>query len=432
MLYGPLRPGVATADILGPGQGLTFQQVAFDYVGLSPVPYSQYGEVFVNYSALPAGDSSGYINVVLQNGGWAVQNLPVASSSGYPGLGQYFNLGAAANGSPISGLSAFAEFTTNPLSSAPSGSFQTYDSGNGNFAQAVVTNAQGRGADRSVNPGPPSPNGATIFGSGANSLTFQPGHTNVEQDVNQCGPGSVANSFDYLRTRYGVPIPNNQTNTPGIAGNPATSLVAQLDTAMGRAQGQTVSDNNFLNGKLTYLANNKITDLRIDFETGAGGGGTLPAANVQAGGLTAMYDGAVTGKWITGELQAGEDVELGLGFAGGGGHWIDMIGGGTILGVPWVAYIQDANQGFDANTGTTDLNGGTGLFDGGYGFAYLSTDKNGNVTLSGIDGAGGLAGTIDVAVAESVPEPSTLVLTLTGLLSIGACHWWRRGQETKT
>jgi hypothetical protein len=410
-----LQPTLAQIAV-NPGQGVSFQQGGFDYSGLAAQPYSQYGMVFVDYATLNSslGASSGFVNVVLSNGQWAVQNLPVQSLSGYPGLSMYFDLGSGANNNPVSSLGAYVSFSTTAQMVAPVGTDQTFDSTNGNFTHTVFNNAQGDGAPRPANPGAPNPNGG-IFGAGKTTVTFQPGHTNVEQDVNQCGPGAIANSFDYLKNRYKIKIPN--ANTPGIAGQPPGSLVGQIDSLAGRAQGQTISNMQFLTGKLTYLANNKITGLSIDHQ---GGDGAIGTGNVTIGGLTSHYDGKVNVDWIIRQVQAGQDVEMNVRWDGGGGHWVDLIGGGYINGNPWVAFVNDANQGFDAKTGTTALNGGVGLFDGGLDFSYLTTDNNGNVRFQNwVDGN---KARVNFVVAESLPEPTTILLCL----SAGTLAFWRK------
>jgi hypothetical protein len=103
-------------------------------------------------------------------------------------------------------------------------------------------------------------------------------------------------------------------------------------------------------------------------------------------------------------LKKGEDVEMGW-VSGNGGHVVDLIGGGTILGVPWVSFIQDANQGQD---------GGTNWFDGGVGFSLFS-DQNILATWVG----GTTQATLDFAFSESVPKPSTWAMMLLGFAGIG-------------
>lgn len=263
-------------------------------------------------------------------------------------------------------------------------------------------------------------------------IGFQTGHDpSIEQDLNQCGPASVANSLQYLENRFGLLVA--QKNIPGIAGNPPNSLVGQLDNTMTRAQGQPISNNQFITGKLHYLANANIKGLKIKHR---GGDGAIGTGDVTSSGLTSVFQGGVTANWIISELKKGEDVEMNIRWTGGGGHWVDLIGGGYILGVPWVAFEHDFNQGFDGANNKTAINGGTGLFDGGYGFSFLPTDVNGNVMFRNwVDGS---TAKVNFLVSESIPEPSTIILIVLGLILLwvhsksqtGTTERNNRGQNT--
>lgn len=149
----PLTSTPVLATPISPGQGISFEQVAFDYSGLSPIPFSQYGTMFADYSTLNAnGFSSGFINVI-SGGQWIVQNLPVSAASGYPGLSVMFDLGLSANGSPVTGLNAYSDFSATPWALAPTGAPTNFDTTNGNFSTTLVTNAQETGPTVQPIPG---------------------------------------------------------------------------------------------------------------------------------------------------------------------------------------------------------------------------------------------------------------------------------------
>ena len=103
-------------------------------------------------------------------------------------------------------------------------------------------------------------------------------------------------------------------------------------------------------------------------------------------------------------------------FEGGGGHVINITGAGKILGVPWISWTHDANQGFD-NNGTpgdvtddkTLLNGGVNWWDGGIGWSPV---VNGETTFFLKDFH------LAFAVSESIPEPMTLALLGAGSLTL--------------
>jgi hypothetical protein len=432
LAIGMLFCSVASAVSVPQNSGITMQQVGFDYPGAAAdEPNSSYAEINLDFAALgTSGFGAGYINVV-SPAGWVVQNLPVTPGNSYPGISTYFDLGLTP-GTNEPALTATVDWSPSALTAAPAVANTLYSNTGGNFTLDEVNDLEGDGANRTT---PPASNpGAINFGGGATSITYQPGHsTNVEQDVNQCGPASVANSLDYLRNRYGINVPAAQTNTPGVRNNQGNSIVGRLDDTMDRNQGDPIGNHQFITGKLRYLKNNNVQGLSVEFVGGdadvSNGGANFVDNGAGGSGLTAQNDGKVTAQWILDQLAKGQDVEMNVRWTGpgGGGHWVDLIAGGTIAGVPWVAYINDANQGFNpaapppGSGGNTAINGGVGLFDGGYNGSFLTTDINGNVFFrSWIEGSGAR---VNFAVAESpVPEPGAVALVFTA----GSFFWLKK------
>jgi hypothetical protein len=170
---------------------------------------------------------------------------------------------------------------------------------------------------------------------------------------------------------------------PGIDGKPASSLVGQIDKTMNRQPGQPVSDSGAIVGKLAYIGGNGLGD---DLVVKHWGGAFVPGDRSRSGvtssdesdgeGAPSLFD------WIVAELEAGEDVELALGYAGGGGHWVDVTAAGRILGVPWIAWVHDGDQGDK---------GGTRVEDGGAVWSLVVDGK----TLGFSDA------TLDFAMSES-------------------------------
>lgn len=401
-----LLPAGAWGQAVNPGEGVSFAQVNFTYAGASQ-SFSQYGQAFIDYAAIASNfGSTGFINVVT-NDGWAVQNAPVHAASNLPGISKMFDLGASGL---QTNLQAYVEFSTTPLTSAPVGSFS-------NFGLAQVqTNAQGDTAVRTAPPGPPPANGGVAFSDSTFSFIFQPNHSaSVEQDDNQCGPASVANSMQYLQSRWGIQF--GDQHIPGIAGNPPESRVGRLDDTMGRPAGTPISNNQFLSGKLQYLANAGVTGLRLEHQGGdRTGGGGIGDGDFNHAGLTSRDFGAtVTADFILNQLARGEDVEMNIRWIPGpGGHWVTLVGGGLIGGRPFVIFYHDAQQ---------DAAGGTGLFDGGYGFSFLTTAGDGTLRFRNfVDGS---EARVNFVVSESaVPEPSTMLLSAVGL--VGAAMAYRK------
>src|SRR5438876_621892 len=81
----------ASAVTVPENQGITLQQVSFDYPGITAdEPNSSYGEINLDFGTMNTnGFGAGYINVA-QGPNWVVQNLPVSTGNGYPGISTYF------------------------------------------------------------------------------------------------------------------------------------------------------------------------------------------------------------------------------------------------------------------------------------------------------------------------------------------------------
>jgi len=379
---------------VAPGQGVNLAQVNFTFSG-APQGDSGYGLVAVDFSGVAAatGVSTGFVNIA-SDAGWVVQNLPVDLSSGHPGLSTMFNLGVP-HGRDVSTVKIAVDYSAAPLTSFAAVPGTEFSVG------SVDYNAEGRGGPMvSVPSLPLTPEIPWLIG-GATTFLWETTRESVEQDVNQCGPGSLANSLQWLEKRYGLNVPHE--HKPGIAGNPPDSLVGQIDLTMDREPHTTVTDEEFMFGKLEYIAENGLSDKLIikhwggrfaPFDYTYVGSHTVTSRDKQHGGLTLV-------EWIRKEIEDGEDVELALG--GPSGHWVNVTGAGTVLGVPWITWVHDANQGNP---------GGNNWWDGGYGFSFISDGKL-RTFLPDY--------TLDFAVSESVPDdgagvclPVLLVLLLGG------------------
>ena len=240
-------------------------------------------------------------------------------------------------------------------------------------------------------------------------LSWQPGHPNIEQDTNQCMPGSVGNSLQWLENTQGINVPHN--HVPGIRDN---TLNGQLDLAMTRpAHAYTPSAIAMLRGKLSYIdTNNLDDDLMISHKQRTGI--TWLNGNQTVGGATSVEDTSNTSliNWIVDQIQAGKDVEIRIGWDGGGAHAVQLTGAGYILGVPWLSWAHDANQGHTGNN--VDINGGINWFDGGLGWSPVVNNR-----LVGYIGGQFLTGTVDFAIAEMIPAPGSLALIAIAVTIVG-------------
>lgn len=382
----------AEAVTVGLDQGLQFSQLNLTFEGDNQ-PDSGYGLAVVDFDKLVSetGLSKGYLNIATPTG-WAVQNMPIDAAWKYPGSSVMFNLGNT-GGNDVTSLMAYADFSAAPATSFAGGPAAQFAVGDLDY------NAEGRGLPAPPGPVPPPPPVPVIpwNPNGATKAEQQVFRKSVEQDKNQCGPGSLANSLQYLEDVYGIFVSDD--HVPGINGNPSNSMVGAIDTYMKRQPHQTVTDWDFMTGKLDYI---EAAGLDDDLVIKHWGGGFAPGDWTSTDGSVVSKDETDTMSlidWVIDQIEDGEDVELALG--GSMQHWINVTGAGEILGIPWISWTHDAKQG-NNDDGTTSNNGGTDPWDGGTGWSPII---DGQLVFF-------LAGaTPDFAVSESIaPEPGTIIL----------------------
>jgi hypothetical protein len=376
------------APPLFPDMGLTLDRLDLQF-GDAYQENSFYGMATVNYDALisSTGITGGFVNVATPQG-WVVRNLPVDPDAGYSGLSVMFDLG------PYDGIDAiptYATYTPEPL--VCFGPFPEVDFSVGHR----LYNAQGSHEIRSTLPTTSVDLSVVTFGfGGLIEGVWQPGHPSVEQDTNQCGPAAVANSLQWMEDEYGIKIPHD--HEPGIRDD---TLPGELDQDMNRPAHQPVASAvNFVDGKLRYVDDNDLADEVHVKHKSRQGINWIPNSRTIGDATSHVNNDPDTSflDWLLAELEAGEDVELRIGWTGGGGHYICLTGGGRILGVPYLTWVHDADQGHDGND--VDENGGVSADDGGHGFSWV----DGNQIRCFIEGETGTA-TIDYAVSESPIYP---------------------------
>ena len=351
----PLTPTVSAEPST---TGITFSQVDFVFTNAN-VPNSDWGRIEVDVAEFTAnqGLNEGYLNIYT-DGGWVVQNLLIDNVSGMDNITTYFNLSVQV-GTNVTSLSAYLEFTADPLVTFGDGPRSNYD------VDTVYYNAEGAGTlQTTVIPIPMPP---VVFDPAGETYDLTKPNYEGENEQTadcQCFPMSIANSLQYLKNRYGLPVPHNHVK--GLKGD--NSLVGKLDSACNRGvrsrqDGDGVWFDDMLEGKFKYLSENGLADKLIHRHQGYGyGSGALPLGDFTKHGITSKDEsvgGKVTFEWICEQLKKCEDVEVVIQYEDAtgkitGGHAVRVFGCGKTNGVPWLRYKHDAEQ---SDTDTKDERG---------------------------------------------------------------------------
>jgi hypothetical protein len=360
---------------------------------------SRYGEFTVVRAAinaaagLPSG-SGGYVNVMIDRASgpdeWAVRNLPV-----WPGSGSVdtattrFDLGGSnsAIGVDVTSVDLYVDYSGTPSDEPsdffPGSGFVTASVGSTVYAVGgVEEDVHGHlgGCDETSLDLSFDPNGI------GNLHVVQDQHPNVQAANNQCAPAAVANSLQFLENTTNIEIPHD--HDPGEDGD--DTLVGQLDAATGRSVTDRTNGSGVwpLDGKLKYIADNDLSNAIVVKHYGDGKTGGTPNAALDSSmdltrhGVTSVGKGAISWAALCQELADGEDVEIDLHYtprcdAGSGAnvgeicasdadcdddapceaseadcegkcvdgrHYVEVVGCGTILGVPFIQHVSDHAQ----------------------------------------------------------------------------------------
>lgn len=349
--------------------GIRFSQIDFS-IGEGETIDSSWGQIevdideFTEYMGLDEGYLNGY-----SDAGWVIQNLLIQPLEGMESVVTYFNLGVP-DGTNVDTISLYIEFSEEPVIEFHDGPRIEYP------VDTQLYNAMG------VGPTPTEPfimyPPTTIsFVAGGETWHFkkeQGPNENVQCARNQCFPMSIANSLQYLKNRYGLPVPHQ--HKPGLKGD--NTLVGQLDSAcnrqvVNRCNGKGVWFDDMLEGKFKYLKNNGLANKLTHKHQGYGygwvdanndgvyqkgelrynqGAGSLPAGDFSKHGITSRDEsvgGKVTFDWLCEQIKKCEDVEIVFAYEDRngdivGGHAVRVFGCGKILGNPFILYKHDAIQ----------------------------------------------------------------------------------------
>lgn len=153
-------------------------------------------------------------------------------------------------------------------------------------------------------------------------------------DVNGCGPAAASNSMHWLEKEHPeIEFPNNWRES-----------FEQMGTLMDRDSGQTVGDRDFIRAKLDFI---EMYDLPIKVKYQANtleGDINSSSGNSSADDQDGAAGDAPTDDWLKNELDEDEDVEIGVGYDDGTGHWVAATGTVTINGEVYVFFKHDTDQ----------------------------------------------------------------------------------------
>jgi hypothetical protein len=422
----------ASAQFLTSGEGVSFDQVDYDNAdGGTADPDSATGEVSVNVSQAltDAGYSSsatGYLNIADASGNWLVQNVPMNSELGQ--VSTDFDL-ETPDGQADGSTNAVVEVTPSPVAS-----FAPGNSNEANFSITEETeeDAEGKGATFSATVAPNLAQVSFTVGGTTTGIGYQFNHQNVQAACNQCVPAAYANGLTWLNSTYS--LPNLGPNVPGRGNanaqngylantvyipnglNPdgmgnyhetaGASLVGSLDLTMNRVStlrvnGPGVASPAELNGLTAYANNVGDANLIKVYQQNQ-------AQNGVVNGVTVVNSSATdNATFLINSINSGYAVQLGY-----SGHEVSVIGGGYVLGVPWIAYVSDhlqTNQGDPGDSLLGTPNTANNL--GGVDFAWLVKNGAGNYQLVGQAGTPTFQ---DDSAIQVIPEPASISLLAAG------------------
>lgn len=342
---------------------------------------SPIGGVIVDVNELRehSGQQGGFINLVTAQG-WVIQNVCIPNYYSYSSLGIPFYM-SAQSGVDISYLSGHISFTPYPIFTRPPGPFQDCF-----LVEDEEVNAQGLGVEADLFPFRPHIPAEAMFDlNGEDWEHDQPDHPNIQAAKNQCGPMAIANSLQYLENLRPEWLNLPDEHIPGQAGG--EGIVAKIDEFAGRnvrsrRDGDGITGEQGLKGKLKYLAVNDITNIKT-MHMGAYAGepdfgnrefveehGNRAISSKPLGNeidLEVLFDA----------IRKNKDIEFAYTFEKNGkkGHFVEIVGGGVTNGVPYLRYLSDTNQNSDQK-GTTNKNGDPNVKVG-----QLSYDEDGTLRM---------------------------------------------------
>jgi len=322
--------------------GVYFYQVDYKWEKAT-YKNSNTGEIVVDIDKLKkaTGLESGYINAYSAQG-WIIQNLVFLENFPYPSVSRFFNLGQTGD---VTSINVYVEVTAEPYSVfVHSGALPpnpvldtTYDAEGGNESVEIVR------------PQPPPadvPEGGDFADSSQTFSYIQENHPNVPTAKKQCVPTAYANNLQYLENVFGTPVSHDLIC--GVNGTPSNSLPAVFDVYMQRKAvdeytGSSTSYSKALSGFVDYTFFESLS-------IGLKHQGIKGDQDVTFQDVTSLGQGeSISIDFIVDEMKKGHAVTLAWTWyqAGTtvGGHMVQLVAAGKILGVPFIQYLDDSSQG---------------------------------------------------------------------------------------
>ena len=329
--------------------GLYFYQVDYQWTN-TKYTNSNTGLLVVHIDELTTGTglSLGYINGYTTKG-WVVQNLGFFENFAYPQVSRFFDLGQTGECSTIN---IHIEITEEPYTAFTySGALTPYP--------VVTTSYNTEGDEEPVSftrpqPPPPSVPGENDFDELAHTFFYtQDNHPNVPTAHMQCVPAAYANNLQYLENTYGTPVDDELIL--GVNGTPPNSLTGQLDVFMERKAESIVTGKgtNYEKGLSGFLKYVFFESLPISVKhQGLKGDEDFTYMDITSKG----QGKSISFDFILDEIREGHAVTLLYWhYVAGehkGGHMVQLVTAGKIMGVPYIEYLDDPVQG-TFNAGNT-------------------------------------------------------------------------------
>ncbi|MCX7718738.1 MAG: hypothetical protein N2111_10120 [Candidatus Sumerlaeaceae bacterium] len=334
VMLGGTNPAVAATV-----SGISVHQT--DFVGgmSPPVLASEWGDVDLFFH--PGSDPFwGYFQMVVSTGGppiWAIRNMPVPANADLTEpvtISRFFDLGVP-RGTPLTTI--LVGFTVTPTTiDAPPVVFLDTVAVTPRPYTVSLGVAEG-GTSAPINPGAaPVPDPVTTPGLVVGTKILHADVPDVEEGINECGPGAYTRSLLWLKNRGDIP------------------LTKTTDTLMNELK--TSSSWNAVDGIPTYadslkakLAITKNLDMNNKFMVRRPS--SVPAGDYETSDGKAINKGDdPTFEFIKKELAANEDVEIIVGWMDGGvrrsGHVMTVVGltDDPTSGIKEITVQDDAGQ----------------------------------------------------------------------------------------